>query len=134
MNNTDFTQYDIMPKEMMNYLAYHGPHFTKALCDFAVSKMEDKNGKLNPYTKKQIDTLLQANSISLEYNQLYDYVYVANMCKADYLHSSIKDENHLALFVKDTIDDPDGYDGMIFNRWFADTAKKGIAIDWGDMI
>lgn len=134
MHNTDFTQYDILPKEMMNYLAYNGPHFTKELCDFAVSKMEDKNGKLEPYSKKDIDTFLHRNNITLKHNQLYDYVYVANMCKADYLYSSIIDENHLALFVKDTIDDPDGYDGIVFNRWFADMSKKGIAIDWAEMI
>lgn len=40
------------------------------------------------------------------------------------------DEHHLALYVKNVIDDVDGYDGLVFNRWYADMAYKGIAIDW----
>lgn len=134
MHNTDFTQYDILPKDMVNYLAYNGPHFNKALCEFACSKMEDKNGPIDCYTKKEVELILQRNNITLKHAQLYDCVFVANMCKADYLGSSVIDENHLALYVKDTIDDPDGYDGMVFNRWYADMAKKGIAIDWSEYI
>jgi hypothetical protein len=42
---------------------------------------------------------------------MYDSVYVANMCKADFLGSSIVDDVHMALYVKDVIDDPDATDG-----------------------
>lgn len=35
------------------------------------------------------------------------------------------------LFIKDLFEKkPD----LIFNRWYADMAKKGIAIKWSDMI
>ena len=47
---------------------------------------------------------------------MYDYVFVATMCKADYLGSSIKDENHLVLYVKDTIDDVDASNETTFRR------------------
>ena len=60
----------------------------------------------------------------------YDAVFVANMCKADYLGSSVPDGLHLCLYVKDVIDDVDGYDGIAFNRWYADMCRKGIQIDW----
>lgn len=52
MEKTDLTQFDIKPEAMVNYLRYNGPHFNKKLLDFAISKMEDKNGKLTPYTKE----------------------------------------------------------------------------------
>ena len=52
----------------------------------------------------------------------------------DFLGSSIIDEKHLALYVKDVIDDADGYDGIVFNRWYADTVKQGIPIEWDDML
>lgn len=52
------------------------------------------------------------------------------MCKADYLGSSITDEKHLCLYVKDVIDDVDGYDGIVFNRWYADMCRKGVQVDW----
>ena len=57
--NTDLTQYDIKPEGMINYFRYNGPHFSKKMCDFAVSKMEKKQGntmvKITPYTKEQVD-------------------------------------------------------------------------------
>jgi hypothetical protein len=56
------------------------------------------------------------------------------MCKADFLGSSIVDELHLAKYVKDVIDDDDAYDGIVFNRWYADMSYQGIAIDWSEML
>ena len=56
------------------------------------------------------------------------------MCKADFLNSSVPDEKHLAKYVKDVIDDDDAYDGIVFNRWYADMCKKGIVIDWYEML
>ena len=105
MNNTDLTQYDIKPEYMVNYLRYYGPHFNKKLSDFAASKMQKKVGtimvSITPYTKEQVDKLLEQNKISLKGGQLYDHVYVANMCKADFYGSSIVDEQHLAKYIRD---------------------------------
>lgn len=70
----------------------------------------------------------------LENNTLYDYVYVANMCKADFLGSSVPDEGHLCKYIKDVIDDVDAYDGIVFNRWYADMCRSGVPIDWEEMI
>ena len=134
MNRVNFTQYDHIPEDMANYLRYYGPHFNKKLFEFAVGMMtKDAGGatvSIKPYTKEQVDQLLEKNNIKLKYNQLYDAAYVANMCKADFLSSSVPDEHHLALYIKNVIDDVDGYDGLVFNRWYADMAYKGIAIDW----
>lgn len=46
-----------------------------------------------------------------------------------YLGSSVPDGLHLCLYVKDVIDDVDGYDGIAFNRWYADMCRKGIQVD-----
>lgn len=138
MYKEDFTMYDDKPKAMIAYLRYNGPHFNKGLHDFAVSKMTKKvNGRevtLQPYTKQDVDKLLDEYGVSLKNKDGYDYVYAANMCKADFLGSSVPDEHHLAKYVKDVVDDVDGYDGLIFNRWFADMSKKGIVINWSDLI
>jgi hypothetical protein len=134
----DLTQYDIKPEGMINYLSYNGPHFNKKLCEFAVGLMEKKIGsmmvKITPYTKVEVDNLLRVNNVQIKGGQLYDHVYVANMCKADFLGSSVPDEKHLAKYVKDVIDDDDAYDGIVFNRWYADMCRKGIAIDWDQML
>lgn len=123
--------YDDRPASMKRYLKYYGQHFNKKLCDFAVSKM--KHGK-TPMTKDKVDELLKNHNIKLENNELYDYVYVCNMGNNDFMGSSILDDRHLAMYVKDVIDDEDGYDGIVFNRWYADTVTLGIPIEWEEML
>lgn len=72
--------------------------------------------------------------MTLENNVGYDHVYVANMVKADFYKSSIEDEAHMALFVKDMVDDTDQKDGFIFNRFYADCNHNGIGIPWDDIL
>ncbi len=139
MNRTDMTQYDHKPAAMVNYLRYYGPHFSQKLCMFAVRRMKIKASdesivKINPMNKQDVDRLLADNGIEIENDMLYDAVFVCNMARADFLGSSIEDELHLARYVKDYIDDPDGYDGLPFNRWYADCCRDGIAIDWENMM
>lgn len=123
--------YDDRPTSMKNYLKYYGQHFNKKLCDFAVSKMN--HGK-TPIAKEKVDEMLSRYSIQLNNNELYDYIYVCNMGNNDFMGSSIIDEKHLAMYIKDVIDDKDGYDGIVFNRWYADTVTQGIPIEWEDML
>jgi hypothetical protein len=123
--------YDERPESMVRYLKYYGQHFNKKLCDFAVSKM--KHGK-TPISKAMVEEILNKHGVILNNNELYDHVYVYNMGNNDFLGSSIPDEKHLALYVKDVIDDKDGYDGIVFNRWYADTVTTGIPIEWNDML
>ena len=138
MERVNFTQYDVYPEAMLIYMRNYGPHFNKKLCDFAVSKMKRNiNGKMQriqPISREELKNLMSMNGFVLENDQLYDSVYVANMCKADFLNSSIIDEIHMLKYVKDVIDDPDAADGLVFNRWYADMCYMGIAIDWEEML
>lgn len=138
MEKVNFTQYDVYPEAMLIYMRNYGPHFNKKLCDFAVSKMKrninGKMQKIQPILKEDLHNKMNMNGFILENDQLYDSVYVANMCKADFLNSSIVDELHMFKYVKDVIDDPDAVDGLIFNRWYADMCYMGIAIDWEEML
>ena len=116
---------------MRRYLRYYGQHFNKKLCDFAVSKM--KHGK-SPISKDKVEEILKKYNIQLSNNELYDHVYVLNMGNNDFFGSSIIDERHLAMYVKDVIDDADGYDGIVFNRWYADMVSTGVPIEWEEML
>lgn len=122
-------------KSFNKYIQLYGPHFTKALCQFAVSMMEDDNGPITPYTKEQVEELLRREGVELKYNKLSDFVYVANMCRADFLGKSVTDDDaHLAQYIKNVIDDPDGYDGQVFNRWLSDVEGLGIKVDWSEFL
>lgn len=98
--------------------------------------MTKRNPKTNkekhivPYTKEEVDNLLKDYDIELKNKIMYDYVFAATMCKADYLGSSIEDEHHLIKYVKDTIDDIDASSETTFRRWIATMIGNGIPIDW----
>lgn len=133
-------EYDIIPKDMRAYLRNNGRHFNRKACEWAVKNMRKYNEttrrleRIEPLDKTAVDELLKNNGITIDYARGYDYVYVANMCKADFYGTAIEDERHMALYIKCVIDDADAVGGMIFNRWLADCDTKGISIDWEDLL
>ena len=132
--------YGAYPSGMREYLSTYGWHFSKKMCEWAVSRMykdgeENKPEQAIPnYTRERVDLLLKRFNLKLEKNKGYDDVYVANMCKFDFLGSSIDNEMRLAQFIKDYIDDADAYEGMPFTRFYADCIGSGTPIMWEDMI
>lgn len=127
--------YDILPDGMKAYLSLYGHHFSKKMCEWAVGNMKDRNGnRVQMRTREQVENLLRARGIELKNNKGYDAVFAFHMCISDYLGSSVSDEVHALLYVKDTLDDRDGYDGIVFDRFIADCNGKGEPIIWADMI
>lgn len=124
-------------KEMEDYLVCNGWHFNEKMAKFAASLMTKVSPTgieepLQPYTIEQVDEMLLRYSVNLKNKSKthHDYLYVANMGKADFLKSSIVDDQHLALYIKDVIDDVDAPDGMVFSMWYAKMQRAGISIPW----
>ena len=131
---------DYRPKAMTAYLRHFGWHFSKKACEEAVSNMRKlnhatgKKERIEPMTKEKVEELLAKYNIKLEHNHGYDAIFIANMGIADFYMSSIPDEHHLALYVKDVIDDPDLEGGNAFRRWYSDQIAKGEPIEWEDLL
>ena len=135
MRRENFTAYETMPEDLAIYLSHNGPHFNKAAYEFAVGEMyKDGEASVKPITKEAINKLLTTYGIKIKNNHLYDAAYVATMCKDDYYNSSVLGEDNLAKFVRDTLDDPDGVEGLTFNRWIADMKWLGIPIPWDEFL
>ena len=127
--------YDIRPAGLDAYLSYYGYHFSPAMARWAVEHMVPRNGgRMKMMDKEAVEKLLADRDIDFRAAKGHDLVYLANMVVADRWGSSVKDEDQLALAIKDEMDDPDGYDGMAFSRFLADCNGKGIPIMWEDMI
>lgn len=130
----------MIPEDMEQYLSYYGCHFNKLLCEFAISKMrrDDKATgvltKITPVTMEELKTMLEKYKVSIDTNEQYDALYLANMVKADFWGSSIEDEEHMVRYIEDVLCDPDGYEGLVFNRFLADCSGKGCIIFWDSMI
>ena len=129
-----------IPEEMKKYLRHNGWHFNKKACDYAVSLMKKRNTatgkmeKLEPLSKEHVDTMLTKFGVILENSIDYDYVYLANKAKHLLFKSSIADEQHLALYVKDIIDDNEIGDGEIMRKWDAEMTSRGIPVPWDDIL
>ena len=120
---------------MEEYLEEYGYHFNKKLFVFATEAMTDRNGKrLTPWDKERVSAFLKNSGVSVRNDKGHDVAYVFNMARADYWGSSISDDAHLALFVKDYLDDPDGSETRAFDEFYIKTIALGIPIFWDEMI
>lgn len=132
--------YDEIPEEMAAYLRHNGWHFNHKACMYAVAAMRKKNpasgrmDKIDVMEKEQVDAMLTKYGVTLENNVGYDYVFVANDGKAKFHKSSVADEQRLALYVKDVIDDEMAGDGEVMRKWDAERISRGEPIEWGEIL
>lgn len=119
------------------YAARHGRHFNDKLLAYAAGQMRKRDAetgkerRIVPFSKADVDAMLARNGVKLDNPGGLDYVYVANMAKADFWKSSIDDERHLALYVKDVIDDCDAGEEAVFDRWLA---GAGDDVPWDELV
>lgn len=122
----DFTNYDIKPKEFLNYLRYYGEHFNKKLCEFACRQLTNLQ-----YTKDSLETLLKNHNVEIKNGTTWDILYIANWYNNLLYGSGTLNEQGLVVFLRNIFDKESD---LLFNRWYADMAKQGITIEWADMI
>lgn len=132
--------WEVLPEGMTDYLKHYGRHFNRKMYEFAVSnmyKINRTNGakeKLTPLTKEYYDQTLKRFNIHIDNDVMCDGLYVMSMAIADFLGKSLPNEQFLAMYVKDYVDDVDQVDGFIFNRFYADCVLSGTPIDWDEML
>lgn len=129
-----------MPQDMKKYLKNYGYHFNHKMYKFAVSNMyknikgSDKPEKITAVEKEKVQELIKKFNITLENDVMYDSAYLYSMAMSDFFGKSLPNEQYVALWIKDVIDDVDKPDGFIFNRWYADMCLAGIPIDWEEFL
>lgn len=126
--------YEKRESGMDKYLSQYGWHFSKPMCEFAVSMMKDRSGsKMQPVDKATFDSVMAQNGIKNEAKG-YDGLYVWMMAKSDFYGSALPNDAAVARFVGDYLNDKDGYDEVAFTRFYADCIAKGIPIIWEDQL
>ena len=129
-----------LPEDLEQYLSFYGYHFNKKLYEYAVSEMKKvdrmtgKEEKVNPVLIDELEKALSRYKVDIPSECLYDAAYLASMVDADFFGSSIEDDKHMMLYIKDVLCDPDGYDGIVFCRYLAVCSAKGCVIFWDRML
>ena len=119
MYQKNMGSYDEIPEAMKVYINNYGCHFNKKLCEEAVSRMYGEDDDDSHYTKEQVDALLKSYNIKPKRGKMYDATYI---------------EKHLAMYIRDMLDDADAVDGYVFNRFIADTYFMDSPIEWEGML
>lgn len=114
--------------------AYQG-QFSRKMAEWAISMMmaaDEATGKMKRIVPRQLsemEEVLKENDVKISDEAIYTAWYLFNMCYADY-KKSLEDRKHIAIYIGETINDPDGTDGDVLACFVAKMCNKGIAIHW----
>ena len=110
-------------------------HFNKKLADWAISRMGVLNRStlsvdpIKKHTLEEYVTMLKTNSIDIPDESYYDGYYLWHMAMADY-PKSLDDDARRSIYIKETIDDPDGEPTFVLECFKAKMQKMGVPIYW----
>lgn len=113
--------------------------FSKKLAEWAISRMEVKDPttkEMKPIHARSIDdvkSVLKENKIEMPDEFMYTAWYLFNMAIADY-PKSLKTDEQRAMFVEETICDPDGMPENVLSCFEAKMCNAEIPIHWERML
>ena len=113
---------------------YHGL-FSKRLAEWAISNMETKDPstkaikKISARSVDDVQMILKEHDIDMPDEFIYTSWYLFNMALADYPRS-LKTDEQRALFVEETLCDPDGSPENVLACFEAKMCVMGKPIFW----
>lgn len=121
------------------YEDYNHGLFSKRLAEWAISKMktEDPTTKMmKPIVPRRLDdvkAVLLENKIAYPEEFVYTAWYLFNMAVADYPKLCKTDEQR-AIFVDETLCDPDGEPENVLDCFVTKMCNAGIPIYWEEFL
>lgn len=113
--------------------------FSKKLAEWAISKMETEDpatGVMKKITPRKLDDVkevLKENKIAYPEQFCYTAWYLFNMAIADYPKLCKTDEQR-ALFVDETLCDPDGMPENVLDCFVTKMCNAGVPIYWEEFL
>jgi len=100
------------------YEHLYGNHFTSWKYDWAVSKLENKDGTMGPHwTVEQISDYAKPRGVPTVSYNIYDFSYVMNMLYSDYFGSVPDSVDTYFKMTKAFLEDKDAPEGKAY-RYF----------------
>lgn len=122
---------DVRKRDCRKYKELYGKHFTKDLCEWAVERMENRNGTTHHYNLDEVKSIWHKYKMDDLHNaNWYDVMYVMNMAYADFYGRLFTEHHECAMYAYLYISDPDGYEGIAFQRWLGDIKAKDDEVPW----
>lgn len=122
---------DVRKRDCRKYKELYGKHFTKDLCEWVVERMENRNGTTHHYSLDEVKSIWHKYKMNDLHNaNWYDVMYVMNMAYADFYGRLFTEHHECAMYAYLYISDPDGYEGIAFQRWLADIKAQDDEVPW----
>lgn len=122
---------DVRKRDCRKYKELYGKHFTKDLCEWVVERMENRNGTTHHYNLDEVKSIWHKYKMNDLHNaNWYDVMYVMNMAYADFYGRLFTEHHECAMYAYLYISDPDGYEGIAFQRWLADIKAQDDEVPW----
>ncbi len=93
------------------YMDAHQGHFSKALAQWAISRMRTKDAndrlvRINSVPLEEVEITINGHGVTVKEESVYDAWYLYNMCLADY-RKTLPEKKDIVNFINETINDPD---------------------------
>lgn len=116
------------------YMDANQGHFSKALAQWAISRMRlrDNKGnlvKLDAVSFEESERILKDHGIGIKEESVYDAWYLYNMCLADYKRS-LAEQKDIAMYIDETINDPDCDPTAVLACFRAKMDTMRVPIHW----
>lgn len=124
-----------MSEAEANYMDMYQGQFSYKLAKKAIEMMEVKDeatGTMKPavpHSIEEVEAVLKENNVKIPEEQIYTAWYLFNMVFADY-RKSLEDNKHIAIYIEETLCDPDGDPSDVLCCFVAKMQNAGIAIHW----
>lgn len=119
------------------YKAYkekNGMHFSDALAMWASARMMNADGSKHRWSVEDVKGAFKALGYEKGAKCTWgDVTYLANMYYADYM-PMFKGDTDAVKMAYYAMKDPDGYEGMVFNRYTADIMENGTCVPWDELM
>lgn len=113
--------------------------FSKRLAEWAIGKMKTEDnvtGMMKPIASRKLDDVrevLKENKVDIPEECIYTAWYLFNMAIADY-PKSLKTDEQRALFVEETLFDPDGIVENVLDCFATKMCNAGKPIYWEEFL
>lgn len=125
----------LMSEEEAAYQTLYQGHFSRKLASWAIGNMQMEDAatkEMKPISIRSVDdvmSILKANGVEIADESTFDAWYLYHMTIADYAQSLPTDKTR-AVYVEETVCDPDGEPTNVLACFVAKMCNKGIPVMW----
>lgn len=120
-----------MDGDYIRYINKYGHHFCEKLAEYASNYINNENGKEHFWSSSQVRKVMSNLGLKINEKEIHDATYSANLSYSLFFPIPLKEETDCFEMAYREVNNPNKYEGEIFDEWVYSMMKKGETINWG---